>query len=399
MKIEKKPTFVVAVSGNLLIKGTGAVIFLLLLIFSVSGFITSLSPEYRLRSASVNTAATNITGKVLYQLMGRENHLFLASLPEDERTFNLPGIIFKLSTNVSLDDPRSLLGRELPGFSLYDGKILVAGEGTNYTNIPIESAPPMEVLKEDKEAKLQNVEDIMNEHDSGEEPYLSTGDKKVVYLYFTHTRESFLPYLKGVTDPDEAMHSQINVTKIGDYLQKYLQDFGIGAVVDKTDITGKLQERGWNYARSYEASREIIEAAVTGNKDLTYFIDIHRDSRRRKDTTKTIGGKTYAKLAFVIGAENPNYEKNLKLAKEIHLKMEEKYPGLSRGIIEKKGAHTNGKFNQDLSGNALLVEFGGVDNTFEELENSARAFADVFAEIYWQAERVDLPREEPAEKQ
>ncbi len=400
MKHEKKPTFVVAVSGNMLIKGTGAVLMLLLLIFSVSGLITSLSPEYRLKSSSVNTAATNITGKVLYQVMGRENHIFLALLPEDERTLNLPGIIFKLSTNVSPDDPRSLLGRELPGFSLYDGKILVAGEGTNYTNIPIESAPPMEVLKEDKEAKLQNVEDIMTEKKSGEQnPPLSTGDKKVVYIYFTHTRESFLPYLKGVTDPDKAMHSQINVTRIGDYLQKYLNDFGIGAVVDKTDITGKLQERGWNYARSYEASREVIEAAVTNNRDLTYLIDIHRDSRRRKDTTKTIDGKTYAKLAFVIGAENPNYEKNLKLAKDLHQKLEEKYPGLSRGIIEKKGAHTNGKFNQDLSGNAVLVEFGGVDNTFEELENSARAFADAFADIYWQAERVHLPRQEPAERQ
>ena len=93
MKHEKKPTFVVAVSGNMLIKGTGAVLMLLLLIFSVSGLITSLSPEYRLKSSSVNTAATNITGKVLYQVMGRENHIFLALLPEDERTLNLPGII------------------------------------------------------------------------------------------------------------------------------------------------------------------------------------------------------------------------------------------------------------------------------------------------------------------
>ena len=37
--------------------------------FLVSGLITSLSPEYRLKSSSVNTAATNLTGKVLYQVM------------------------------------------------------------------------------------------------------------------------------------------------------------------------------------------------------------------------------------------------------------------------------------------------------------------------------------------
>lgn len=401
MKTNKKPTFVVAlVRGKTILKAYAAVLLLLFLIFSLSGLITSLNPGYRLKSSSVNTAATNITGKILYQMLGWENHLFLVSLPEDERTLNIPGIIFKLSTNVSPDDPRSLLGRELPGFSLYDGKILVAGEGTNYTNLPIESAPPMEALKEDKEASLQNVDEFINEKERDEkQPSFSTGDKKVVYIYFTHTRESFLPYLKGVTNPDQAMHSQINVTRIGDFLQGHLQDMGIGAIVDKTDFTDTLHARGWNYARSYDASREVVEAAVTGNRDLTYLIDIHRDSRRRKDTTKTINGKTYAKLAFVIGAENPNYEKNLKLAKEIHQKLEEKYPGLSRGIIEKKGAHTNGKFNQDLSGNAMLVEFGGVDNTFEELNHSAEAFADVFAELYWEAERVNQPQNEPAKKQ
>lgn len=401
MKTNKKPTFVVAlVRGRTILKAYAAVLLLLFLIFSLSGLITSLNPGYRLKSSSVNTAATNITGKILYQMLGWENHLFLVSLPEDERTLNIPGIIFKLSTDVSPDDPRSLLGRELPGFSLYDGKILVAGEGTNYTNLPIESAPPMEALKEDKEASLQNVDEFINEKERDEkQPSFSTGDKKVVYIYFTHTRESFLPYLKGVTNPDQAMHSQINVTRIGDFLQGHLQDMGIGAIVDKTDFTDTLHARGWNYARSYDASREVVEAAVTGNRDLTYLIDIHRDSRRRKDTTKTINGKTYAKLAFVIGAENPNYEKNLKLAKEIHQKLEEKYPGLSRGIIEKKGAHTNGKFNQDLSGNAMLVEFGGVDNTFEELNHSAEAFADVFAELYWEAERVNQPQNEPAKKQ
>ena len=67
---------------------------------------------------------------------------------------------------------------------------------------------------------------------------------------------------------------------------------------------------------------------------------------------------------------------------------------LSRGVFTKKGAGTNGKFNQDLSENAILVEFGGVDNTFEELYNSAEALADVISDYYWQAERVDQPVEQ-----
>lgn len=401
MKYNRSSSFVVTVQGTSVFQFVLVVMLLLLLIFSVSGLITSLKPEYQIKSSSINSATGHLTGEVLYRLLGTENHAFGQVLPE-ETTPSLSSLMFKMSTNVSLDDPRSLLGRELPGFSIFDGKIVLAGEGTNYTNLPIESPPPPEVLKKENEASLQNIEgldDQEKEQDEVAPPERTTGDRKIVYIYFSHTRESFLPYLKGVTDPDGAQHSEINVTRIGDHLKEQLERFGIGTVVDKTDIMTKLNEKGLTYGRSYDESRKVVEAAITSNRDLTYLIDIHRDSKRKDKTTKDINGKSYAKLAFVLGAENPNYEKNLKLAKEIHTKLEEKYPGLSRGIIKKEGASTNGKFNQDLSENAMLVEFGGVDNTFEELNRSAEAFADAFSEVFWQAESVNFPVEEPANEQ
>ncbi|MDT2261244.1 stage II sporulation protein P [Paenibacillus larvae] len=49
---------------------------------------------------------------------------------------------------------------------------------------------------------------------------------------------------------------------------------------------------------------------------LSYLIDIHRDSGPRKSTTKTINGKDYAQLYFVVGLENPNWEKNQEFAKK-----------------------------------------------------------------------------------
>ena len=84
-------------------------------------------------------------------------------------------------------------------------------------------------------------------------------------------------------------------------------------MVDKTDVQANLKKKGLSYAQSYQESRSVVEAAVSENRDLTYLIDIHRDSRRKKDTTKVINGKSYAKLAFIIGGEHPNYEKNLPL--------------------------------------------------------------------------------------
>ncbi len=398
MKLQKTP-YVVTIQGTSILKLILSCLLLIFLLFSVSGLLTSLNPQYQLRSSSVNKATMNVSGNVLYQLMARENHYFMSGLVERDEVPSMSSVLFKASTNVSLDDPRSLLGRELPGFSLFDGKILVAGEGTNYTNMPIESAPPEEALNTENEASLQNTDDITKEEPNKVTPPLTTGDKKVAYIYFSHTRESYLPYLKGVTDPNSAQHSEINVTKIGDRLQERLEGYGVGTIVDKTDITNRLNSNGWTYGRSYDASRAVVQEAMAGNSNLSYLIDIHRDSRRKEDTTKVINGKSYAKLAFVIGAEHPNYEKNLKLATEIHNKLEEKYPGLSRGIIQKSGASTNGRFNQDLSGNALLVEFGGVDNNFDELNLSADAFAEVFSEIFWDAEKVNYPVTVPSEEQ
>jgi stage II sporulation protein P len=359
----------------------------LFFVFSLSGLLTSLKPQYRLTSNSVNHAANNFTGDLLFKVLGSENHYFLNALPNDSDSPKLTNLLFKLSTNINLNDPRSLLGRELPGFSQFDSKIIVADEGVNYTNMPVESAPPTEVMKAESEATLQNLEDVeAGENNETPPPSLTTGDSKVVYLYFSHNRESYLPYLKGETDPDRAYHSKFNVTNIGDKLKESLEANGIGTEVSKTDIMGQV-----NFAQSYQKSRSMVQTAMTQNGDLQYFIDIHRDSQRKNVTTGMIKGKSYAKLAFVIGAEHSNYEKNLQLAKVLHERLNKKYPGISRAVIQKQGAGTNGKFNQDLSGRAILIEFGGVDNTFEELFNTAEALADVFSEYYWKAEKVDKP--------
>jgi stage II sporulation protein P len=400
MRLSKRSGIIVAVQGTQLVKAALAFVFFLIGIFSISGVMTSLRPEYRITSDSVNQAAMNLNGQLLFSLMGWENHQFLQALPKDHETPKLSNVMFKLSTNINFDDPRSLLGRELPGFSLFDGKILVAGHGTNYTNMPMESAPPVEVMKAEQEAALQNTDDLppAPKVDSPA-PSLTTGERKAVYIYFTHTRESYLPYLKGVTDPNKAYHSKVNVTKVGDQLKAGLEKRGIGTTVDKTDVMANLNEKGLGFGKAYQESRPVVQAAMTGDRNLQYFIDIHRDGYRKDKTTIQIQGKSYAKLAFVIGGENANYEKNLALAKELHNLLDKKFgKGLSRGIVEKKGATTNGKFNQDLSRNALLIEFGGVDNTFEELNRSADALADVFSEFYWQAEKVDAPEQQPPDK-
>ena len=128
--------------------------------------MTSLRPEYRISSNSVHTVANQFSGKMLFSMLANENHYLFNALPEGKQESIITNQLIKVSTNISLEDPRSLLGRELPGFSIFDNEILVAGEGTNYTNMPYESSPPVDVLNEERDASLQNLDEI-KEPDKG----------------------------------------------------------------------------------------------------------------------------------------------------------------------------------------------------------------------------------------
>lgn len=367
----------------------------LVMTFLLSGMLTSLKPEYRITSSSITELTTNINGEAFLHLLGSENRYFTSTLPNTE-PIKLSSLLFKVSTSINPDDPRSLLGRELPGFSLYDSEIVVAGDGTNYTNMPFESAPPTAVLEQEREASIESLEKPDPEQPQNP-PALTTGDRKVVYIYNSHNTESYLPLLKGESDPNKAIHSKANVTLVSELFAKELESRGIGAQIEKSNIQASVKQRGWKYGQSYQASREFVQTAMANNRDLEYLIDIHRDSQRKKITTTKIAEKAYAKIAFVIGTESSNADKNLNLASELHSAFQKKYPGLSRGVFTKGGPGNNGVYNQDLSNKAILFEFGGVDNNLEELKNTSAAVADVLSEFYWQAEKVNADSE--SEKQ
>jgi stage II sporulation protein P len=399
MRAFRSQQMIVTVNGTSVKKIVVLAILGFMMMFTVVGLMTSLKPEYRITSSSVNNVTTHFPGEAFVHLLSFENHYFSQGLPEEKRKPKYSSMLFEMATSINPEDPRSLLGSELPGFSIYDSEIIVAGEGTDYTNMPYESAPPLEVMLAEREASVENLEqaDKSSEAKPVPPPKMTTGGKKVVYIYHTHTHESYLPALKGATDLDSAFHPTVNVTKVGEKLAEEMEKRGIGVEVNTEDFIEKLVKNGMKYYQAYDMSRKTVAEAMATNRDLQYFIDIHRDTRRKNDTTVTINGSNYARVVFVIGGENVKYKKNLQLVTELHRLLEKKYPGLSRGVIQKKGNGTNGKFNQDLSENAILIEFGGVDNTFEELFRTASAVADVFSEYYWQAEKVQAPT--PVQKQ
>lgn len=187
-----------------------------------------------------------------------------------------------------------------------------------------------------------------------------------VFLYFTHSEEAY---------GDES-----TVMDAGDMIKKELAKEGVHAELDRTDVIQKLLEQNTPYGRAYEKSREILIPVILSHRQPVTLLDIHRDAVGPSVSTVTIHDKSYARIAFVIGRDQPGYEKNLGFAREMVSKLESASPGITRGIILKSGADTDGRFNQDLSDHSLLLEFGGVDNSTDEIERSARAFSKAYAD-------------------
>src|SRR5699024_4856081 len=93
-----------------------------------------------------------------------ENKAFKEAYPKDKPMPNLSTTFFELITSIKPNDARSLLRNEIPGFSIYDQQILIAGEGTDFTNLPIESSPPLEDVLEDREAIMdEEMDEGVNE--------------------------------------------------------------------------------------------------------------------------------------------------------------------------------------------------------------------------------------------
>ncbi|MCA0993224.1 stage II sporulation protein P [Pseudalkalibacillus hwajinpoensis] len=362
----------------------------LIFLFIVAGVISSSETKYQLSSSMLHDWITSFSTEAMVYGMGTENHYFTQVLPEESEPPAFSLVMFQFITSVKPGDIRSLLGGELPGFALYDAKIHVAGEGTNFTNLPVESAPPLDDLLKEREVPTEKLE-IQDSKDQVTPPLQTTNGKKVAFIYHSHSYESYLPLLglEGEKNADLANDGKTNITLVGKLLGEELEDRGIGTQVDDSNMGALLNEKGLEHGSAYDVSRTIVQSAVASNDDFNLFIDIHRDSLRAKDTTVTINNEEYARTVFVIGEENPNYEKNLALAKELHAALKAEFPGLSRGVISKKGKGVDGIYNQDLSPNAMLIEMGGVDNNLEQLSRTVKAIADVISEHYWGTEKVN----------
>lgn len=209
-----------------------------------------------------------------------------------------------------------------------------------------------------------------------------------VFIYHSHNRESWVPELEGVTKRNEAFDADINITLLGDRLAENLKEHGIGALSSNQDYYTTIDDYNWNF--SYAYSLETVQEAFAANPELEYYFDLHRDSQGKDITTVTIDGQTYARVYFVIGRKNPDWEKNEALATQMHDLLEASYPGISRGILGKTSNSGHAEYNQSFSANSILIEIGGVENTLQESYRTIDILGGIIADIFWEAEKEQV---------
>ncbi|WP_169864963.1 stage II sporulation protein P [Sutcliffiella halmapala] len=202
----------------------------------------------------------------------------------------------------------------------------------------------------------------------------------LIYIYQSHNVESFFTEAK-TKDPSKAIHETNNITLVGERLSQSLKKRGINSIHDTTNVAEILKERSLPYSETYTVSREPLHEALEKHKSIKMVFDIHRDSSKRSDTTIHLNGKDYPRIALIVSRSSINYEENIKFAELLHDKLEGKYPLLSRGVQVKDNQPNQNTYNQDLLGNSVLLEIGGVDNTLQEEYRTADILAEIIYEI------------------
>lgn len=197
---------------------------------------------------------------------------------------------------------------------------------------------------------------------------MSTEGPKVLIVH-THTTESYELADRGYYDTTQTARRtdlNLNMVRVGNEIQKQLEDAGIGVIHD-TEIHDYPAYNG-----AYNRSGAVVTAMLEQYPSIQVVLDVHRDAITRSDGTKVkptavIDGKKAAQVMIISGCEYdngvsyPNWEQNLRLAVRLQQSMADSYPGLARPLNFK-----NACYNQNLSPGSILLEFGTDANTLEE---------------------------------
>lgn len=197
---------------------------------------------------------------------------------------------------------------------------------------------------------------------------------KNVLMLFTHSHEAFIPIVKNKNRETVVYHPNYNITEFEEIIKMHFNINSLNTNFLGVDTMDELNRTNRTFSEAYDVVRPFLLEEIQNNSyDLV--VDLHRDSATRNISTVTYNNETYGKIYFVVGEDNPNYLLNKSYSQEISDQLNELVPGISRGVIGKKGEHVDGIYNQDLAKNMVLIELGGIENTEEEINRTISVLA------------------------
>ena len=204
---------------------------------------------------------------------------------------------------------------------------------------------------------------------------LKTGAPTVL-IFHSHATESYEkePGYEE-TSPYRTLDTNYNMVSVGERVAQLLEAGGIRVIHD-----GTLHDYP-SYNDAYGNARQTVADILDKNPSICLVLDLHRDAAedvngRQKVSTATVEGNECANLMLVMGSDSgglsfPDWERNLALAVKLQAQLEQTYPGLCRPIKV-----VSGRYNQDLSTGALLIEVGTAGNTHAQALRAAEYLAE-----------------------
>lgn len=303
------------------------------------------------------------SGREAYEshLMGEEDTSFVFELSTPQNVvdlmFNLQGYFTHLMTQINLNQVYSFLSDGFAFGRNVRGNTEISEQSLEYRFVRHE------------QMRYTEAELTVNPH------RMPISAEPLVYLFNSHPAEMI-----GATFADRYV-GEMNIVEVSHLMAEAFREHGITALVEERSVLDILAARSWSFPRSYDASRVFLEETINQYDSLRFFFDIHRDGIPRHLGTVEIDGVSYARVLLVIGLRNPvGHQANYKVAREIHERLEARYPGLSRGIQLHGSFDQEGNYNQDLGATVQLFEIGTVESTAEEAKNTVRALTSVLAE-------------------
>ena len=281
--------------------------------------------------------------------------------------FGLPRQLFNMLTDVSQDQMQFFLR---DGFSF--GRRNQGASDNEESNFALLNEGFIRNVEQ--ETEVSTVEVAADEVVAAARTTHLEGDP-IVYIYNSHPNEMI-----AGTFADLSV-GEMNIVDLSHIMAAHFSGQGIPTLVEERNVVDVLRANNWNFAQSYDASRQFLVDQMNTHNSLQFFFDLHRDGIARDLATLYKGETSYARVLFVIGANNPaGSNPNYQMARQLHNMLEERVPGISRGISVQGGGGMNGIYNQDVASTVQLIEIGTVETTTEEALRTTAILSEILAE-------------------